>query len=166
MRLPLIQTQLGAAGMCWYCQERMEVQAPHVISTNMPGDSLQTSRGESSGPLLDWLSLIPSWGVEAPPFSMRMEILIPTQPLSVWVGLALQKREVWKQREWCLKLFIFVLLVCSFLGLLVWKSRLFIFLFELLPLSGCCFCSKSRIIWGKKKAQRTHTMLFFPSQSP
>lgn len=165
MRLPLTQTQWGEAGVCWYCWERMEVQAPHVISTNTPGDSLQTSRGESSGPLLD-----PPWyhlrGVEAPPYSVRMEILVPTQPLSVWVGVALQKREVWKQREWCLKLFIFVLLVCSFLGLLVWKSRLFIFLSELLAVSGCCFCSKSRIIWGKKKAQRTHTMLFFPSQSP
>lgn len=38
-------------------------------------------------------AILGGWGT---PYSVRMEILVPTQPLSVWVRVALQKREVWK----------------------------------------------------------------------
>lgn len=88
----------------WECKSKLPVSPPLTLK----GGSLQAS-GEKGAWLPSWPFPTPPWGL-APPYSLiRMEVLVPIQPLLVWVGEGLQyfllclvpqkSREAWKQRK-------------------------------------------------------------------
>lgn len=87
----------------------MEIQTPCVISNDTKGGAHYRPVGMKGAWLPSWPFLTPPWGL-APPYSLiRMEVLVPNQPLLVWVGEGLQyfllclvpqkSRGAWKQRK-------------------------------------------------------------------